>query len=301
MSKKDTLIWQQTKLGLEDRDQASIINIDEIDHSEKLIIDIDGFEGPLHVLLELAKRQKVDLMRLSITKLADQYLGFVRMAKAKNLSLAADYLVMASWLAYLKSRLLMPKPTKSNTGEDDPEMVARALSLRLMKLQAVRQAVESLNLRPLLGRDVFLRGMPQNREIIKNSVLNLDLYDLLKAYVRQRQPKTTHYPSIRPRHYAFALDKARSLLALRLRTLNQWTSLTEVLPNNLGDFDKTLPTQSIMASHFAASLELTRDGQSQLRQEMNFGDIFIKVKDLKKMDQFPIKELIPTPAIQENI
>jgi len=296
MKTNDTLIWQQTKLGLEAGDQASMINIDEIDHSDELIIDIEGFEGPLHILLELAKRQKVDLMRLSITKLADQYLGFVRMAKAKNLSLAADYLVMASWLAYLKSRLLMPKPTKASQGDDDPESVAKALSFRLLKLQAVRNAVESLNQRPLLGRDVFLRGMPQYRQIVKNAVLSLDLYDLLKAYVRQRQPKSLTISQVKPRHYAFALDKARSLLAQRVKHLNQWTSLNAVLPELNSDFEKSLPSQSIMASHFAASLELTRDGQSALKQDRVFDDIFIISKAANVETNFPVTELIATKS-----
>lgn len=153
---------------------------------EALIVDLEGYEGPLHVLLALARTQKVDLLKLSIARLAEQYLAFVHEARRRRFALAADYLVMAAWLAYLKSRLLLPRPQKQ---EDEPpaEELAAALAFRLSKLDAMRTAVDALQNRPRLGLDVFTRGDPEAVTIHATARLRSDLHELLQAYVGQRR------------------------------------------------------------------------------------------------------------------
>jgi len=150
-----------------------------------LLVDVDGFEGPLDLLLELARRQKVDLHRISILALAEQYIAFIEEARRMRLELAADYLVMAAWLAYLKSRLLLPEPPKGE--EPSAEELATALALRLRRLEAIREAARKLGERSLLGRDVFPRGAPEPVVIHRDARYEASLYDLLKAYAQQRQ------------------------------------------------------------------------------------------------------------------
>src|SRR5689334_19625384 len=148
---------------------------------EALIIDVDGYEGPLHVLLALARTQKVDLTKISVLKLAEQYLAFVQQARQRRFSLAADYLVMASWLAYLKSRLLLPKPEQPKPEEAPAEEVAARLAFRLAKLEAMRNAAEALRTRAQLGREVFARGDPEAIRIIPSGRIEGSLYDLMTA------------------------------------------------------------------------------------------------------------------------
>src|SRR3712207_7115895 len=157
-----------------------------------LHVDVDGFEGPLDLLLELARRQKVDLHRISILALAEQYLAFVEEARQMRLELAADYLVMAAWLAYLKSRLLLPEPPKGE--EPSASDLATALALRLRRLEAIREAARRLSERNQLGRDVFARGWPEPIEIRREPIWEATLYDLLSAYARQRQTRLTTQP-----------------------------------------------------------------------------------------------------------
>ncbi|MGZ9101085.1 MAG: segregation and condensation protein A, partial [Brevundimonas sp.] len=159
---------------------------EQVDEREAFVVDLEGYEGPLHVLLALARTQKVDLLKLSITKLAEQYLAFVHEARRRNFSLAADYLVMASWLAYLKSRLLLPRTDKK--GEEPPaEEMAAALAFRLQKLEAMRKAVEAITTRPRLKRDVFTRGDPEATVIVPSDQIDASLYELMAAYVTQRR------------------------------------------------------------------------------------------------------------------
>lgn len=167
-----------------------------VEDGEALVVDIEGYEGPLHVLLALARSQKVDLLQLSITRLADQYLAFVREARRRRFSLAADYLVMAAWLAYLKSRLLLPKPEKLKEDERPAEEVAAQLAFRLAKLDVMRSAVESLKARPQLRRDVFTRGDPDAVKIVSQHRLEGDLYALMTAYIgqRKRRPRAATGP-----------------------------------------------------------------------------------------------------------
>ncbi len=188
---------------------------------EALIIDLDGYEGPLHVLLALARTQKVDLLKLSILKLAEQYLAFVQQARQLRFSLAADYLVMAAWLAYLKSRLLLPKPERPADEAAPAEEQAQGLAFRLAKLDAMRRAVEALRARPLLGREVFVRGDPQAVRIVSSSQIEGDLYGLMRAYADQRKGHAArNYKP--PAPVAYPLEEARTRLRGLMPELKAW-------------------------------------------------------------------------------
>lgn len=243
-----------------------------IEDGEALVVDIDGYEGPLHVLLALARSQKVDLLQLSITRLADQYLAFVKEARRMRFSLAADYLVMAAWLAYLKSRLMLPKPEKLKPDELPAEEIAALLAFRLAKLEVMRNAVEALKNRPQLKRDVFTRGDPQAVKIIPNNRLEGDLYGLMTAYIGQR--KKEHDRSYRPAPpVAYPIDDARERLRLLLPELAAWTALSGVAPfEHAGGPSRA----SYLASTLSASLELVKEGQLEARQLEHFADIYLR-------------------------
>lgn len=242
---------------------------------EAFVVDLDGFEGPLHVLLALARTQKVDLLKLSITRLAEQYLAFVHEARRRNFALAADYLVMASWLAYLKSRLLLPKPERKVEGEIPAEEMAQRLAFRLMKLEAMRKAVDTLTSGPVLGRDVFGRGDPEARVVIPSNKLDANLYDLMAAYVSQRRREAERHYSPTQRVEAFPLEEARDWMMKALPRLSAWTELTRVAPRSSGDGEG--PTDaSFLASTLSASLELVKEGRLHAKQMEAFDPLFIK-------------------------
>jgi segregation and condensation protein A len=251
---------------------------EEIAPEEALVLDLDGYEGPLHVLLALARSQKVDLLKISITKLAEQYLAFIQEARRLRFSLAADYLVMASWLAYLKSRLLLPKTERKQTDEMAPEDMALALAFRLKKLEAMRKAVEALTSRPQLKRDVFARGDPEARLIIPSANIDANVFDLMSAYVTQRRREAErHYDPTR-RIEAYSLEDARDNLRAQLPRLTGWTALDDVAPRpedfTLGDH---APRRvSYMASTLSASLELAKEGQLQLQQLATFETLYMR-------------------------
>jgi segregation and condensation protein A len=249
---------------------------------EALIIDIEGYEGPLHLLLALARNQKVDLLQLSVTKLADQYLAFVQRARRAQFSLAADYLVMASWLAYLKSRLLLPKPERKSADEPPAEELAAELAFRLAKLDAMRKAAEALQARPQLSRDVFTRGDPEAVKITSSSRFDGDLYALVQAYVVQRTRHTARRYAA-PRSQAYPLDDARRRLRGQLADLKAWTALTAVAPMALPFEDGQLaPTRaSYLASTLAAGLELVREGELEARQLEAFADLYFRARQLR--------------------
>jgi segregation and condensation protein A len=239
-----------------------------------LVVDLDGYEGPLDVLLALARAQKVDLLRLSVTRLADQYLAFVREARARNFALAADYLVMAAWLAYLKSRLLLPRPEKIAEAERPAEDLAAELAFRLAKLGAMRQAAEGLKGRPILGRDVFTRGDPQAVRIVSHTRLEGDLYALMDAYVGQvRRTADRRYSPALPSFYP--LDDARARLRGLLPELERWTPLAGVAPLGGGPGPSRA---SFLASTLSATLELVREGEIEARQIEHFADIFLRAR-----------------------
>ena len=242
---------------------------------EALIIDLDGYEGPLHVLLALARTQKVDLLKLSILKLAEQYLAFVQQARRLRFSLAADYLVMAAWLAYLKSRLLLPKPEKVQPEEAPAEEIAAALAFRLAKLDMMRKAGEALRARPQLGRDVFVRGDPEAIRVIPSTVLDGDLYGLMKAYADQKKAHAArHYRPRAPE--AYSLEDARVRLRHMLPELRSWRPITGVAPEPEAGRDHQPSRASYLASTLSASLELVKEGALEARQLEHFEDLYLR-------------------------
>ncbi|MDR3509955.1 MAG: ScpA family protein [Caulobacteraceae bacterium] len=245
---------------------------------EALIIDVEGYEGPLHVLLALARNQKVDLLQLSITKLAEQYLAFVQSARRVRFSLAADYLVMAAWLAYLKSRLLLPKPERKNAEEPPAEEMAAALAFRLAKLDAMRQAVEALKARPQLGRDVFTRGDPDAVQITSSSRFEGDLYALIQAYVGQRRKDATRRYQPRVQE-AYPLEDARRRLRSKIPQMAKWITLATIAPKRAANDTDLGPSRaSYLASTLAAGLELVREGELEARQSEHFADIYLRAR-----------------------
>jgi segregation and condensation protein A len=241
---------------------------------EALIVDLDGYEGPLHVLLALARSQKVDLRQLSILKLADQYLAFVHQARRVRFSLAADYLVMAAWLAYLKSRLMLPKPERKAGEEPPAEEMAAALAFRLAKLDAMRKAAEALKERPQLRRDVFPRGDPEAIRITGSTRFEGDLYGLIQAYVGQRRRDIDRRYRPRPPE-AYPLDDARRGLQSKMAQMRSWTALAAVAPR-AGPIGPS--RASYLASTLSAGLELVREGDLEARQMEAFADIYLRAR-----------------------
>ncbi len=241
---------------------------------EALIVDLDGYEGPLDVLLALARGQKVDLLKLSVTRLADQYLAFVREARRRRFAVAADYLVMAAWLAYLKSRLLLPKPAQAAGEEPAAEDLAAQLAFRLAKLDSIRRASEALNTRAILGRDVFARGDPEAITIVSNRPLEGDLYSLMTAYVQQRRrDQDRRYRPSPPK--AYGLEEARDRLRGLAPKLERWTALTTVAPTAQ---DGGPSRASCIASTLSASLELVREGDLDARQLGAFAEVYLRAR-----------------------
>ena len=255
----------QPSLDFEAAEQAA-------EAGEALVLDLDGFEGPLHVLLALARAQKVDLLQLSVLQLAEQYAAFVRQAQERRFALAADYLVMASWLAYLKSRLLLPQAERPRGEEPPAEVVAEALSFRLAKLDAMRRAGEALQALPQRGRDVFGRGDPEAVTIVASRAVEATLHDLLRALVEQRAKaaRTRYRP---PPPEAYPLDDARERLRRLLPALSGWTSLRAVAPFPA---DAGPSRASCLASTLAASLELVKEGALDAEQAAPFADLRLR-------------------------
>ena len=239
---------------------------------EAFRLQLEGYEGPIDALLDLARSQKVDITKISILALADQYLEFVRRARRLSLELAADYLVMAAWLAYLKSRLLLPEPETAPEGQPTGAEMAAALAFQLQRLQAMREAGEQLVARPQLGQSVFLRGEPQRFEVQSTIVYAVTLYDLLKAYgkIRDRTRKDTLQIAPMELH---SVEDAIERLTRLLGEMPDWAALELFLPQDLGG---PLRRRSALASTFVASLEMVREGKARIRQDGNFGPIFLQ-------------------------
>ena len=235
-----------------------------------LVVDVDGFEGPLDLLLTLARNQKVDLARISIVALADQYLKFVEKVREMRLEVAADYLVMAAWLAYLKSKLLIPRQP-DDEGQSGEEMAA-VLQFRLKRLEAMREAAARLVNRNRLGRDVFQRGMPEAVILEKRNEYSATLYDLLTAYATQRQRHAITNVRIAKRG-VWSLKEARDILMRLIGTFKDWTALDAFLIDYLTSPEER-PTA--IASSFAASLELVRDGTVEVRQHEAFAPLYLR-------------------------
>jgi segregation and condensation protein A len=237
-----------------------------------LMVDVEGFEGPLDLLLTLARQQKVDLAKISILALADQYLAFIEEARKMRLELAADYLVMAAWLAYLKSRLLLPEqhPAEGLSAEE----MANALALRLRRLEAIRKFAEQLMNRPQLGRDVFQRGRPEPIAEIKHPQWSATLYDLLSAYASRRQIQTRSIVRVAKRT-VWSLAEAREALERLIGQSMDWSPLDQYLVAYLTD---PAMTATVLASSFAAALEMIREGRLEAHQQGAFSPLYLRKK-----------------------
>ncbi len=238
-------------------------------NSDNFVVDLEGYDGPIDVLLKLAREQRVDLTRISILALADQYLEFVRRSSRLRLEPAADYLVMAAWLAYLKSKLLLPEPED----EEEPSAaeLAAALRHRLQRLEAMKEAGRKLLTLPRLGQDRFRRGEPEGLKRITRSRHDATLYDLLKAYGEIRSRARISVLQM-PAYDFFSVEQAMNRLSGLLGETPGWRSLAAFLP---ADLRGGLVWRSAIAATFAASLELCREGKLKVRQDQSFGPIFV--------------------------
>lgn len=241
---------------------------------DALVLALDGFEGPIDLLLTLARDQKVDLAKISILALAEQYLAFIERARALRLELAADYLVMAAWLAYLKSKLLLPPPADESDEENPAELAAR-LAFQLQRLQAMQNISKELFARPRLGQDFFARGMPERLKVANRAIYEAELLDLLRVYgdIRTRQIASGHL-RILPTRLVSMEQAARRLRAI-LGDMPDWQTLERFVPSESED---PLLRRSAMASTFAASLELSKEGLVEIRQNGVFETIYMRAK-----------------------
>jgi len=236
--------------------------------ADTLTLELDGWEGPLDLLLALARVQKVDLREISILALVEQYLAFIDGAKALKLEIAADYLVMAAWLAYLKSCLLLPKDVEA---DPSPEELALRLQLRLQRLNAMREAGARLVARDRLGRDVFPRGNPEGLRLVRRAAWDAELYDLISAYgaIRARMTPGVHVVSRRP---VMSLEQAIERVGRMIGAKLEWAALESFLPESVDSGYR----RSCLASSFVAALELARQGKLMLQQEEAFAPLMLR-------------------------
>jgi segregation and condensation protein A len=242
--------------------------------AEALIVDVDGFEGPLDLLLTLSRTQKVDLRKISVLDLAKQYLQFVEQARVLRIELAADYLVMAAWLAFLKSRLLLP-PDPSEDGPSGEELAAH-LAFQLERLQAMREAAARLMARDQLGRDFFARGIPEDVARVRKISYSASLLDLMQGYARIRT-RDDFRPFVMDRDAVFTLEQALERMRGLIGFAGSWTDISSYLPE--GFTTDPARWRSATASTFAASLELVKEGKVEIRQEDAFMPIELRRKD----------------------
>lgn len=243
--------------------------------ADAFIVDVDGFEGPLDLLLALARTQKVDLGRIAILPLVEQYLTFIAKVQSLKLEIAADYLVMAAWLAYLKSKLLIPRE-KEDPQTQSAEEMAQRLAFRLMRLEAMRTAAARLMTRKRLGRDVFARGAPETVRTTKDMTWTAEVYDLLKAYAEQRRRTIKVVHVVKARRVWSIKDARVRLEKLIGATQGDWTQLDLFLEQYLpqGEEERTA-----LASSFGATLEMAREGLVELRQDEPFAPIYMRKKE----------------------
>jgi segregation and condensation protein A len=254
--------------------QEDVLSVSERLAAEALIVDVDGFEGPLDLLLTLGRTQKVDLRRISVLQLARQYLAFVERAKSLRLELAADYLVMAAWLAFLKSRLLLP-PDPAEEGPSGEEMAAH-LAFQLERLQAMRECAAKLMARDQLGRDIFARGITTDVSRVRRISYSATLLDLMQAYARIRT-RDEFRPYAMDRESVFTMDDALERLRGMIGFAGDWADLASFLPE--GWESDPARRRSATASTFAASLELVREGRLEIRQSEHFAPVELRRRD----------------------
>jgi segregation and condensation protein A len=239
--------------------------------ADALIVSFESWEGPLDLLLNLARTQKIDLARIPILPLVEQYLAYIQQARSLRLEIAADYLVMAAWLAYLKSALLLPR---EEAPDPDPNELAERLRWRLQRLEAMRAAADRLLARDLLGRDVFARGAPEGLRTVRNATIDSSLYELLSAYgaIHGRQRLTSWSPH--DRGQIVSLEEALQRLSGLIGQALDWTELKRFLPETE---DRQL-ARSSLASSFVAALELVRTGAAELSQAEAFGPLMLRAR-----------------------
>jgi segregation and condensation protein A len=255
-------------------DQPERLPVDDRLAAEALIVDVDGFEGPLDLLLTLSRTQKVDLRKISVLRLAEQYLGFVDRARTLRIELAADYLVMAAWLAFLKSRLLLP-PEPGEAGPSAEDLAAH-LAFQLERLQAMRDAAARLMARDQLGRDFFARGVPEDMTHHRKVTYTATLLDLMRAYAQIRT-KDEFRPFVLDREHVYTMEQALDRLRGLIGYAGDWATLTSFLPEG---WDVTpIARRSALAAHFAAVLELAKSGQLTLRQSETFAPIELRRRE----------------------
>ena len=250
---------------------------DAVEDSElALVLNIDGYEGPLHLLLELARKQKVDIARISILALAEQYISFIKTARDLRIELAADYLVMASWLAFLKSRLILPSDKPENEAPEAQELAAM-LAFRLERLDAMRRAVDGLLRLPVTGVAVHPRGNPEGLRSRTTPLFEAELFDLLKAYGTSRVRSAFKHHRL-PKPKVLTMDEARARLKRAMLgagvDISDWTAMDSLLDRS--DIDPDVPVASIQASSLLAGLEMAKEGTLELRQASAFTPIYVR-------------------------
>ncbi|HEX2449430.1 MAG TPA: ScpA family protein [Methyloceanibacter sp.] len=274
MSDTETAMGEDPQGGDEltdwEREDAPV----DADPGEQLVVDVEGFEGPLDLLLALARTQKVDLAKISVLALAQQYLDFIAEARRLRLEIAADYLVMAAWLAFLKSKLLLPAEP-SEEGEPTGAELAALLAFRLKRLHAMREVSAQLMTRKRLGRDVFGRGDPEPLRVTRQSVYDANVYDLLKAYSQQRQRTAVRSMQIKPRA-VWSLKEARDELERLLGMSVEWAPLDQLISEFLVDPELR---RTALASSFTATLEMTREGATEIRQAKSFAPLYVRRRE----------------------
>lgn len=260
-------------IPVENDDMLAQAAAEAADAKDAFRVDLDGYEGPLHLLLDLARKHKIDLVKVSILALADQYLGWIREAREKRIDIAADYLLMAAWLAFLKSKLLLPSP-KKDADEVDPDELAGRLAFRLRRLDAMRRAVNDLYDGPLDGRDVFPRGDPQLAKIIRKPLWTTSLHDMLKAFGDINVRKVKVKAHVIARQPVVPLDTARRHLEHLIPDLIDWASIQQMHAED--EASKDAPRRSEVASFFSAALELTKNRKVDIRQDQLFSDVYVR-------------------------
>ena len=252
-------------------DYSNVVMFDEARDEDRLVVSLDGFEGPLDLLLNLARTQKVDLARISILQLVEQYLGYIARARELRLEIAADYLLAAAWLAYLKSKLLLPKEEEETEGPTGEEM-ALQLAFRLKRLDAMRDAVAQIFGRKQLGVDFFDRGMPEGVRTVRKSEYWASVYDLLKAYAEQRGKNVEKTVKWGGRE-VWSVREARERLERMFGGTVNWSILENYLEDYLND---TEVRKTALASSFGATLELSREGFIEIRQAQPFSPLYVR-------------------------
>ena len=266
MSEDDGLLFEPVREAADDWDGPGAAPTGDA----ALYLELDGWEGPLDLLLDLARRQKVDLGKISVLALAEQYLGFIETVREKRIEIAADYLVMAAWLAYLKSRLMVPQAPSDE--EPSGEMMAALLQFRLKRLEAMRKSAMQLINRPRLGHQVHARGQPEPVLVERRNLWEASLYDLLKAYATGRERNVPQDYHLFERS-VWSLQEAREILTRLIGESMDWVPLDAYLDQYLSNPEQR---KTATASSFASSLELARQGQIELRQTLTFGPLFMR-------------------------